>query len=252
MILHIPHASPVIPSKVLRTFRISPEELQRELIRLTDAFTDELFARALPSTRAIIHPVSRFVVDPERFADDDQEPMAKKGMGAVYTHTTQGERLRLDLSSEERIRLLAAYYLPHHEALTNAVSDVLEKSATCLILDCHSFPSLPLPCDIDQTPQRPDICIGTDPFHTPEWLADILIRLFQDRGYSVEENRPYCGTIVPTKFYGINKNVMSVMIELNRRLYLDEATGRKSDNYLVLNERLTQVLRTFEAKIRKQ
>jgi N-formylglutamate deformylase len=251
MVLHIPHASPVIPPEVLCTFQISDEELQWELSRLTDAFTDELFVGALPSARAIIHPVSRFVVDPERFADDDQEPMAKKGMGAVYTHTTQGKRLRLDLSSEERTRLLATYYLPHHEALTRAVSEVLKRYDMCLILDCHSFPSLPLPCDIDQTPQRPDICIGTDPFHTPGWLADILIQLFQDSGYSVEENRPYCGTIVPMNFYGANKNVMSVMIELNRRLYLNEATGCKSDDYPVLAEQLTQVLRMFEAKIRK-
>lgn len=250
MILHIPHASTVIPPELLRTFRISHEELQRELIRLTDAFTDELFVEALPSACAIIHPVSRFVVDPERFAANEQEPMAEKGMGAVYTHTTQGERLRLDLSSEERTRLLAAYYFPHHDALTKAVSDVLEEDGICLVLDCHSFPSRPLPCDVDQTPHRPDICIGTDPFHTPEWLADILIRLLQDRGYSVEENRPYCGTIVPTTFYRTNKDVVSVMIELNRRLYLDEATGRKSHDYAVLSEQLTQVLHEFEEKIR--
>jgi N-formylglutamate amidohydrolase len=80
-------------------------------------------------------------------------------------------------------------------------------------------------------------------------LADILIRLFRENGYSVEENRPYAGTIVPTLFYRTNKNVMSVMIELNRRLYLDEATGRKSSDYPVLNQRLTQILHAFETNI---
>jgi len=48
-----------------------------------------------------VFPVSRLVVDVERFPDDEDEPMAGRGMGAVYTRLSSGERLRdLGFSAE--------------------------------------------------------------------------------------------------------------------------------------------------------
>ena len=41
----------------------------------------------------------------------------------------------------------------------------------CLIIDGHSFPALPLPYELNQRAFRPDFCIGTDDFHTPEELV---------------------------------------------------------------------------------
>jgi N-formylglutamate deformylase len=43
MILHIPHSSRLVPSKVRGQFVISDEELELELTRMTDAYTDEIF-----------------------------------------------------------------------------------------------------------------------------------------------------------------------------------------------------------------
>ena len=43
MILHIPHASHRIPAEVRDQFVLNDEALQAELLRMTDAFTDELF-----------------------------------------------------------------------------------------------------------------------------------------------------------------------------------------------------------------
>jgi hypothetical protein len=37
----------------------------------------------------------------------------------------------------------------------------------CLIIDVHSFSSVPLPHEPDQTPRRPEVCIGFDRFHSP-------------------------------------------------------------------------------------
>ncbi|WP_348304731.1 N-formylglutamate amidohydrolase, partial [Methanothrix sp.] len=114
---------------------------------------------------------SRLVIDPERFEKDEEEIMASKGMGAVYTKTSYQQILRKDFSAEEKEKLLSAYFRPYHKAVALEVQNTLEQFGRCLIIDCHSFPSKPLPYELDQSSDRPDICIGTDPFHTPEELV---------------------------------------------------------------------------------
>ena len=95
-IILVPHSSPVIPPAIRATLKLSDEELRHELLVMTDWHTDALFATPNGMAATLIFPVSRLVVDPERFADDDQEPMAAKGMGAVYTTTSDGRALRQD------------------------------------------------------------------------------------------------------------------------------------------------------------
>jgi len=120
---------------------------------------------------ALVNNYSRLVIDPERFEKDEEEIMASKGMGAVYTKTSYQQILRKDFSAEEKEKLLSAYFRPYHKAVALEVQNTLEQFGRCLIIDCHSFPSKPLPYELDQSSDRPDICIGTDPFHTPEELV---------------------------------------------------------------------------------
>jgi N-formylglutamate amidohydrolase len=42
-IFHIPHASRVIPSDLQRVFLLTDDELNDQILRRTDHFTDELF-----------------------------------------------------------------------------------------------------------------------------------------------------------------------------------------------------------------
>ena len=74
--------------------------------------------------------------------------------------------------------LLERYYIPHHQKLTDAVEESLLANDHCLIIDGHSFPALPLPYELNQTAFRPDFCIGTDDFHTPEELVTKFIKEF--------------------------------------------------------------------------
>jgi len=231
-VIHVPHASWDIPGDVRPQFVLDDEALAAELLRLTDAYTDQLFAVPAGLACPVTFPVSRLVVDPERFADDSQEIMAKIGMGVVYTKASDGSPLRRDLIPDERQQLLDRFYWPHHRQLTACVQKCLEVHGRCLIVDGHSFPSRPLPYELDQSPHRPDICIGTDPQHTPAWLAHEAGRLVRAAGWSVEFNRPFAGALVPAAFYGREpQRVLAVMIEVNRALYMDETDGTKSPDF---------------------
>jgi N-formylglutamate deformylase len=225
MILHIPHASDLIPEEMRRPFVLSNDDLKIELRRMTDAFTDELFEH--PDTPSIRFPLSRLVVDVERFIDDSKEPMAKVGMGMIYTRTAFGAPLKRPLDKEEKVPLVEMYQA-HHHTLTDHVRKELVEKDRALIVDCHSFPSIPLPCDTSQDSPRPDFCIGTDPFHTPVSYTHSAEKYLKDLGYSVGINQPYAGALVPMEFYQTNPRVISIMIEVNRRLYMDETTGAKT------------------------
>jgi len=175
--------------------------------------------------------------------------MSEHGMGVIYTRTSTDEKLRKNPSEEERYRLIQEYYHPHHEKLTMAVKKELEMKSYALIIDCHSFSSTPLPHEPDQSLDRPDICIGTDAYHSPLWLSDTVVTLFIKEGFSVEVNRPFSGTIVPMIYYRRNPYVFSIMIELSKKLYIDETTGVKNKNYPCLEEKLIKILRKLRNRV---
>ena len=168
-------------------------------------------------------------------------------MGVIYTYTSTGGILRNIPSKAERESLIRKYYKPHHEFLANAVRKELEKYGRALIIDCHSFPSSPLPYELDQNPDRPDICIGTDEFHTPLSLQQAAKAESIKQGFKCALNSPYSGSLVPSEFYRSNKNVYSIMIELNRKLYMNEETGQKRSNFKTFQEKLGHIIDILRA-----
>jgi N-formylglutamate deformylase len=240
VILHIPHSSRIVPDDLRDQFVFSDGELSAELDLMTDAFTDELYS--LPGATVLTFPLSRLVVDVERFREDADEPMSEAGMGMIYTRTASGGSLRRTLDPQEIAHLASAYYEPHHEALAREVESELAKYGRGLIVDCHSFPSHPLPCDQDQSVPRPQFCIGTHPFHTPETLARAAVLDLRRMGYSTRINQPYAGTMVPTAFYNKDERVASIMVEVNRSLYMDEVTGAKTGAFDSVKESIRRLL----------
>ncbi len=177
-VLHIPHSSRNVPAPERQAINSDDAALNGELLRMTDAYTDELFLLTPVEAGRVIFPVSRLVCDVERFPSDTDEPMAARGMG-----------------------------------------------------DCHSFPSIPLPHEFDQAKNRADCCIGTDPFHTPSVIRDAIVAAVKEEGYSVTVDAPFSGALVPLSSYRKDRRILSVMIEVNRRLYMDEHSGLKKNDF---------------------
>lgn len=240
-ILHIPHSSVAIPDTARAAILLDDVALAREILRMTDMHTHDLYDA--PNTARVVFPVSRLIVDPERFADDAQEPMAARGMGVIYTLTSDLMPLRQAPDTAVRQQMLNDYYHPHHARLNALAKEHLEKHNHCIVIDCHSFPARALPYEqrpADET--RAEICIGTDAFHTPDWMRDSLVAFFEKAGYTVSVDTPFGGALVPGNFYRKNKNVMSVMIETRRDLYMDETTGIKTARFDAVRRDITHAI----------
>lgn len=244
VVLHVPHDSTTVPAAVRPQFLLDDAELGRELARMTDHQTLALFADPSSDVAIVRSPVSRLVVDVERFPNDGDEPMAARGMGAVYTVTSQLMPLRRRLRDSEREALMDAYYRPHHQRLEEAVSAAIDRHGRCLVIDCHSFPSVALPYEMAAPAKvRPDICIGTDDFHTSRELADAFVSAFQSERWTVGVDDPFPGALVPGSRYRKDKRVEAVMVEVNRRLYLREDDAMPLADFAATAERIRHCCR---------
>ena len=226
LILHIPHSSIRIPLK--EGYILEEKILENEILKLTDWHTEDLYSSK--NSESIIFEYSRVFCDPERFSDDLKEPMAKVGMGVLYEKTDDGETMRI-VSNELRNKILNQYYFKHHSKLDDAVKKQLKLNNRALILDCHSFPDIPMKRSQHKVVPRPDFNIGTDKFHTSKKLIDISVKFFKERNFILGIDQPFSGSIVPMKYYKKNKSVESIMLEINRKLYLKKGTNEKSENY---------------------
>jgi N-formylglutamate amidohydrolase len=163
-------------------------------------------------------------------------------MGVIYNQTSDLQPLRRELSAAERGNLLETYYRPHHEALRQEVLREVSHRGRCLLIDGHSFPKKALPYEDDHFAVRPEICIGTDSFHTPVSLSGRAVTLFTKTGFDVTLNSPFAGALVPMQFYKKNSDIHALMIEVRRDLYMDETTGERGERFVEFRKRFHSVL----------
>jgi len=210
----------VIPAWVRERILLSDSELEAEIDRMRDSYTDVIAQRAADAARVrphmFVNELARQVVDPERFPDE-REAMAQIGHGAVYLKTSQLTPLRAD-DPQHTTELLDSYFHPYARRMTDAVQEILATRGKVTVLDIHSFPREALPYEQSSGP-RPSICLGVDDFHTPQELIDAARTAFG--GFDVEINSPFAGTYVPLKFYERDYQVHGLMLELRRDVCAD-------------------------------
>lgn len=209
IIAWIPHTGVYLPnvdnSPMFNTLR-------RDALLLADEKVDRLYP-FLPNK--IISGYSRFVVDLERYLDNSKEPMVQKGMGCLYNRLIDGTPFDRAVFGESAY--YTQYYKHKHLQLKQAIENIGDGA---VLLDLHSFNPLPLACDIDTRPERPDICLGFNDDSTKPNNITLhhLKNTFEESGFKVAFNAPFTGAMTadtPTKY-------KSLMIEINKKCYLGE------------------------------
>ena len=219
IILHIPHAS----SSFDFAHQEELETVWRSMAEpLIDWYTDELFIPSYHNERVIpvVFDTCRTLVDVERMCYD---PLESKGLGITAYSLLQGHKVRESIG--EDIRYMKKY-LDHQHRLAN----LLVEHHNPLLIDCHSFSSRPtvLQPNVSRN-QDVDICIGfNDDITKPDKEAlDIVEQHFVDKGYRIAFNEPFSNSKTvetPAKY-------KSLMIEVNKSLYMDESTLQKKEAF---------------------
>lgn len=202
IVLNIPHSG----SNGLPAGWENTDGLTKSVNRWTDWHTDYIFTCQHPDVQAVIAQQSRFVLDVERLLDD---PLESIGQGIIYTQFNGNKRT---VSPEEHEHLMQQYNL-HIEKLRSKINE------HTLLIDCHSFPS-----DMEDV----DICIGfnEDWSKPPVSLINFVQDYFEGNGLSVGINSPFSNSISPETQFTYH----SFMIELNKRIYLNESDCTCNEN----------------------
>ena len=219
VILHLPHNSTLMPDDW--SVSLNSDVLHNEIHILVDHHTDILYHPILEMGGRVFHNrYCRIAFDPERFSDPQQEIMNEVGMGVFYTHTSDGIRFREDDSHEIYQKKLQQYYWPYHNALSFETQNMLKKFGRVLFVDGHSYPKTCFSFERFPSDTRPEIDIGTDPFHTPKEFVEDIYEIFSE-SYSVAIDQPFRGTLIPNGFCNTDSRLWAMMLEVRRDVYLD-------------------------------
>lgn len=225
LLLHIPHTSLRLPQGFWRDVVVDRKIIEHNLRFMADYKVDELVRDI--NCHKVIARYSRLYCDVERFQNDADEPMARLGMGAVYTHLPGGAQYR-QVTPERREEIIRRAYGPHHAQLNKLSQKIVAQHGSCMMVDLHSYSDDLVRKLFGYTENLPDICLGYD----DEWFSESdTLRLksyIEKLGYSCALNYPYTGALVPMDFY-CNKmpELRSVMLEVNRRVYLEGGMVRQ-------------------------
>ena len=217
ILLHIPHSSSTFPDSSGHSF-IDLNEDERLLI---DYYTDELFAPSQDSEHicSVKFPYCRLYCDVERLIND---PLEKYGLGFHYSpfDTTSESLTRSFCNREESFNIYADF----HSLVSKKL---VELSDDTILIDCHSFSNLPNL--LVSNPPHIDICIGYNDDETcpNKVVIGNVVRYFESLGYQVGINIPFSNS----KTFNVPVKYHTLMIEVNKRLYMNEETMEKSDSF---------------------
>lgn len=256
-----PHSGARYPESFVRASGLGRLALRRS----EDSFVDELFAAAphygAPLVRALFPrafvDVNRepYELDPAMFADplpdyvNTQSSRVAAGLGTIAKVVSNGQDIYLRklrfAEAEERIK---TYYRPYHRALKDHIDKTVREFGYCVLIDCHSMPSVGGPLDPDAGRGRADFILG-DCFGGS--CADIVTVTVENalraQGHTVIRNRPFAGGFT-TRHYGRPRDgVHALQIEINRALYMDEHRIRRHEGFADVAAQMTEVVAAVTA-----
>lgn len=254
-----PHSGCDYPADFVAGSRLNPLALRRS----EDSFVDDLFAAApaygAPILRALFPrafvDVNRepFELDPAMFSDklpdyvNTESSRVAAGLGTIAKVVSGGQEIyRHRLRFDDAARRIDQYYRPYHRALEDLIEETRSRFGYCVVVDCHSMPSIGGPLDPDAGRGRADFVVG-DCFGSAcaPYITDAIERHLGALGYVVVRNKPFAGGFTTRHYGNPRKGVHTVQIEMNRMLYMDEMRIEKNSNFDRMAAQMTDVIETL-------
>jgi N-formylglutamate amidohydrolase len=254
-----PHSGRLYPDDMMAAAALDAQSIRRS----EDAFVDDLIAGAPALGVATINArfarayidLNReaFELDPGMFADELPEfarartARVAAGLGAIARVVSEGQEIyaRKLTFAEARGRIDGAHR-PYHDTLRRLIEAAHATHGFAILVDWHSMPAAAArtggrerPCDMVLGDRFGAACAGILPSRVERELEAL--------GYRVARNTPYAGGYTTEHYGRPARRVHALQIEINRGLYLDEATLAPTAGFETLKGHLAALTRTLAA-----
>jgi N-formylglutamate amidohydrolase len=266
LVLASPHSGNDYPASFLKQ-----SKLEHATLRLSeDCYVDELVAAApahdVPLLKALFPRTyvdanrEALELDPQMFEDPlpagalTDSPRVAAGLGSIPRLAANDREIyNAKLPYAEAEQRLERCYRPYHRALAALIAENRERFGGCLLLDCHSMPSVGGHGERDAVRNRVDFVLG-DCFGAScsEAVTAAVERCLRAEGANVRRNNPYSGGYVTQHYGRPAEGIQVLQIEISRAVYMDEEslqrlpefheTARRMERLIALLAREASVL----------
>ena len=198
-------------------------------------------------------------LDPSMFEDElpdfarGRSARVAAGLGSIARIVAEGQEIYgRKLTFAEATQRIEAVHAPYHAALVDLIGAAKAQFRAAVLIDWHSMPSAAARtlgqsgdfggagvCDLVLGDRFGSAC-------APQITAAVE-RALEAKGYRVARNAPYAGGYT-TEFYGRPRDgVHALQIEINRALYMDEASLQPHEGFARLQTDLESVFAALAA-----
>lgn len=247
----IPHSGEKIPELTPWLNSLPEPMLMRDVDRYVDKlYVDSLNQLGIPFVKTDWH---RYAVDLNRLPGDIDATSVvgapnEKGFerGFHWSVTTFKERLILEpMSFDTHQKLRELIYEPFHARVREQYAHMRTKTQkqTIYHLDLHSMPSLGTAMHLDPGERRADIVISdSNQRSCSRPFRDLVIAAYATAGFKVGYNWPYKGGRLTEEYGKPQEGQQVLQVEMNRALYMNEATKKINPDYEKVSARLKTAL----------
>jgi N-formylglutamate deformylase len=228
-----------------------------------DAYVDELLGPSVAEGAVLLHArFPRAYLDLNRtMADIDEalldgpwpEPLTptektRRGLGLIRRYVVPGVAIYgAPLPVAEVQRRIREIHAPYHGALDTLIAEVRAARGDVWHVNWHSMKSVGNAMTPDGAgAQRADFVVSDrDGASAGAELTSLVVETLRGAGFSVSVNSPYKGGQIVQRLGRPAAGVHSLQVEINRRLYLDEATVERTAGFGTLQTALTTLTRVL-------
>jgi N-formylglutamate deformylase len=249
VIFNSPHSGRAYPATFLAATRLDAAALRRS----EDAYIDRLFAPVVERGMTLMHAhfprayldLNRepYELDPRMFSGrlpafaNTRSIRVAGGLGTIARIVSESEEIYPGpIPVDEALARIERLHKPYHRALETLLAATKAEHGWALLVDCHSMPSA---IRAAGERGRADFVIG-DRYGTScaGEVVDAIASVLSGLGYAVLRNKPYAGGYITERYGAPATGRHAVQIEINRALYLDEASVTPSAGYATLARHL--------------
>jgi N-formylglutamate deformylase len=167
------------------------------------------------------------------------------GKGLIWRMTDDGLPIyKRKLNAAEVRNRIDSCWRPYHQAVEQAINDAHARHGYSIHLNCHSMPAIASAYSTDFPGlAHADFVIGDRDGSTAHpALSHALCDILRGFGYEVSYNHPYKGVELVRRYGKPSEQRHGIQVEVNRRLYMDEATLELNPHFLTLRGHLRQMV----------